>query len=527
MNLSTKIQSLLILVGALSLWSCEDSMIAEPDQAQVIDQVSGMTFPNIVVEANNRKALTIGEINSIIPALATEESPWRNVSNHTLWSAVKAGKGVVTIGVKSVDNWANLAAESGWDQLTYAKEYTKAYLNYINENESSISFESYDGFPVIWAEITDYDMLAKLRQLPTVRYIEPDGFDLEANEMINARQASSGSGCADDENYANQSDRYTIPPGTNYKVSWHLYTHNIPAAWDYAEGEDIMIGVVDTGVGEDQAQLRGNFGSGRTVKLSRTTEALLKKNRHPYDDCGHGTSMSGQMTAPRNSIGAMVGIAPRADLHSVKIANGVIIETTKERKAFVKAVKKLADDPAVKVINISVGRLNGRDDMKDALDYADSKGKLVVCAAGSVLGLKIFPASYSKTIAATGVVYDPQDDPQGIDLEVINSDGVHNAKGDHVDFAVYLKRKSDGDYALGLNRTNYKSKKALGSSAASATVSGIAALIWSANPSLTKAQVVNIMRNAASYKRYTGAPSSNYGYGIIDAELAVIAAASY
>ncbi|MBL3655929.1 S8 family peptidase [Fulvivirga sediminis] len=527
MNLTIKTHPLLLLLGTLILWSCNDSMIAEPDHNMVVDPVSKMSFPNILVEENSKEALSIREINRIIPALATEESPWRNVSDHTLWSAVLAGDGAVTIGIEAVESLAAEAAVAGMDELTYAKEYTKAYLNYINDDKSSISFESYDGFPMIWATITDYGMLAKLRQLPTVRYIEPDGFDLEANEMINGRQASSGSGCADDENYANQADRYTIPAGTNYKVSWHLYTHNIPAAWSYAEGEDIMIGVVDTGIGENQNQLRANFGSGRTVKLSRTTEALFKKNRHPYDDCGHGTSMSGQMTAPRNSIGAMVGIAPRADLHSVKIANGVIIETTKERKAFVKAVKKLADDPDVRVINISVGRLNGRDDMKDALDYADSKGKLIVCAAGSVLGLKIFPASYSKTIAATGVVYDPQSDPNGINLEVINSDGVHNAKGDHVDFAVYLKRKSDGDYALGLNRTNANSKKALGSSAASATVSGIAALIWSANPDLTKAQVVNIMRNSGSYKRFSSGPSNNYGYGIIDAEQAVIAAANY
>ena len=523
MNLITKIQKALLLFGVIAICSCEDqTTIIKTDAEAIADPISGMEFPLISVKENTKEALTITDINRMVPAEAGNQSPWREVDDYVLWSAVVRGEGKVAIGVQELDEHATPALQSEISVMEYAKLYTQAYLNLLNKatDNAALEFESYDGFPIIWATINDYEMLAKLRQLPTVRYIEPDGFDLAANESINAKQAS-GSGCSDDENYANQSDRYTIPPGTNYKVSWHLYTHNIPAAWNYADGEDIRIGMVDTGVGEKQALLRDDFGSGRTVLLSRTTKPLFKKKKHPYDDCGHGSSMAGQMTAPRNSIGAMVGIAPRADLHSVKIADGVIIETTKERQAFVKAVRKLADDAAVKVINISVGRLNGRDDMKDALDYADSKGKLVVCAAGSVLGLKIFPASYSKTIAATGVVYDPNRDPLGINLQVIQSDGVHNADGDHVDYAVYLKRKSDGDYALGLNRSNPNSKKALGSSAASATVSGIAALIWSVKPNLSKNQVIQIMQDASSYRRYTGGPSNNFGYGIIDAERAV------
>ena len=57
-----------------------------------------------------------------------------------------------------------------------------------------------------------------------------------------------------------------------------------------------------------------------------------------------------------------------------------------------------------------------------------------------------------------------------------------------------------------------------GSSAATATSAGIAALVWSANPSLTRDEVRSILRQTAQYY-----PNKNgdRGYGLMNASAAV------
>ena len=57
-----------------------------------------------------------------------------------------------------------------------------------------------------------------------------------------------------------------------------------------------------------------------------------------------------------------------------------------------------------------------------------------------------------------------------------------------------------------------------GSSVATATTAGIAALVWSKNPTWTRDQIINKMRQSATYYP---TPNSSYGYGNVNAALAV------
>ena len=57
-----------------------------------------------------------------------------------------------------------------------------------------------------------------------------------------------------------------------------------------------------------------------------------------------------------------------------------------------------------------------------------------------------------------------------------------------------------------------------GSSVATATTAGIAALVWSKNPSWTRAQVLTKMKQSATYYPTKNA---NYGHGNVNAFLAV------
>jgi hypothetical protein len=42
-----------------------------------------------------------------------------------------------------------------------------------------------------------------------------------------------------------------------------------------------------------------------------------------------------------------------------------------------------ADDPSVKIISLSIGRLTSSSQIKDAIIYAYDKGKLMFCAGGT------------------------------------------------------------------------------------------------------------------------------------------------
>jgi hypothetical protein len=114
----------------------------------------------------------------------------------------------------------------------------------------------------------------------------------------------------------------------------------------------------------------------------------------------------------------------------------------------------------------------------------------------------------SETVAVTGV-------KEGYPLERCNT--CHD--GSEVDFIVPMQRRNDtGRTSLTLAMSGNTPAYVGGSSAATATTAGMAALVWATNPSQSRATVLNRMKNAASI--YPGR-NGNFGWGIIDAQYAV------
>ncbi|MEO0626601.1 MAG: S8 family serine peptidase, partial [Bacteroidota bacterium] len=120
----------------------------------------------------------------------------------------------------------------------------------------------------------------------------------------------------------------------------------------------------------------------------------------------------------------------------------------------------------------------------------------------------IFPANRWNTTAVTGV-------RDGSSLQ--RCDICHD--GSQVDFVAVMQRQNDTDrtsltLAMSGNQPSYVG----GSSAATATTAGIAALVWATNPGQNRTQVLDRMKNAASI--YPGR-DNNFGWGIVDAAQAV------
>ena len=90
--------------------------------------------------------------------------------------------------------------------------------------------------------------------------------------------------------------------------------------------------------------------------------------------------------------------------------------------------------------------------------------------------------------------------------------------GGKIDFTVVMERTVSGNTVPVGSYYDNQSDYVGGSSVATATTAGIAALVWSKNPTWTKDQVLTKMKQSASFY-----PNKNadFGYGNINALLAV------
>jgi subtilisin family serine protease len=190
----------------------------------------------------------------------------------------------------------------------------------------------------------------------------------------------------------------------------------------------------------------------------------------------------------------------------------VIINGSKEKKGVKNALVAIGNRSDVKVVSMSIGDVFSSGTVKDGIRYANNRGKLILCAAGTSLSWTswwgvIFPANMSETTAVTGV-------RSGSPMQRCNT--CHD--GSKVDFVAVMQRSWDTNRtSLTLSRYNNNPGYVGGSSAATATTAGIAALVWATNPSQSSSQVLNRMKQAASI--YPGR-SGNFGWGIIDANQA-------
>jgi subtilisin family serine protease len=223
--------------------------------------------------------------------------------------------------------------------------------------------------------------------------------------------------------------------------------------------------------------------------------------------------MSGLAAGPRTNDGSTVGVAYQANLRSYRATSDVIINGSREKRGVRDALTSAGSHSGTKVISMSIGDVFSSGTVSDGIYYAYNRDKLILAAAGTSLSWTswygvIFPANMSETTAVTGI-------RDGNNMQRCNT--CHD--GSQVDFVAVMQRDSDSDRtSLTLSRDNDSPGYVGGSSAATATTAGIAALVWATNPGQSRNQVLNRMKNAASI--YPGR-DGNFGWGLIDANAAV------
>jgi subtilisin family serine protease len=478
------------------------------------------------------KMLTRRDINrKIIEQLETEKKfSWSMVDASTVWSANLLSDSIMCIGYQPA-NEKNLnkrmhqidIKQAAWRKVREALIDLVVEQTNLENPERVVSakdlmpFGQEEVLPVIDIKVSSLALIEKLRKMPEVRYVEPMGYTFDEEQQ----RLRSDSGCGVSGNPSIPAADFTnISPAA--KQSWHHGVPRIGTAWSTSTGRGITVAVLDTGTptSTNQPKLGAQFNSGLSTgrTLTRTGTYVscwfCGTPDGPNDGCGHGTQMAGLIAAPRGSDGTPAGVAYNCNLLAIRVTSDVVVNGSSEKKGFADGLVMAGNNTSVKIISMSIGDVISSGQVEDGVRFAYGKGKMLLAAAGTSLSWTswygvIFPAWMSECIAVTGI----KDGGQPF----IKCNTCHS--GGDVEFVAVMQRRTDDNRtALTLAPTGFTPANVGGSSAATATTAGIAALIWATNPAQTREQVYARMRNASTWP---SARSSQFGYGTIDATTAV------
>lgn len=476
----------------------------------------------------NQQIIPKTAINAFIREQLSQQQHfnWEMASDSMVWSALVQGDSILSVGYQPA-GFTNLSQKIHLID-TKSSEWQSTrnqVLQLIMENErkngraatenSLLAFKE-NQLPVVDVKVSSFATVKALRESGIVRYAEPIGYgafmqDKKTTPVVES-SLSSGFGCG--SNVAQTGlvvnvDYTNITPGA--KQSWSHPYSKIGQAWAKSTGKGVKIMIIDTGVSSDQENLGTTFNQGAST--GRTIEKKVTlPGATPVDNCGHGTSMAGAAAAPRGTDGASAGVAYNCNLVTVHAADGVVLLSADAATGVADAYMLGANDASVKIISMSMGTIFDITKVKDAIIYAHNKQKLMFCAAGTSFSVfagfvgVIFPASLSQVVAVTGIK----------DNLTERCGDCH--QGPKVDFVVVMEKVSNGRKPLSLAMSGDVPSTVGGSSVSTATVAGIAALVWAKYPADTRDAVYNRLKNAGSYANNRHA---NFGWGIIDADAAV------
>lgn len=473
---------------------------------------------------NDGELMTRAELDQVISRQMGDKQlfDWRNTDAKTIWSAAMQSDSILAIGYtvggkKDISNDIHLinTRDQNWlDSRTTIEQFVLKGEQLARKDNSLTLIDIMpphmnDEWPTINIQVTSLQTVKALLAHADVRYVEPvEYWTWDAVQR-------SGSGCNGSPDYGiNASDYVTVSP--NAKVPWNFYEHNIDEAWAASTGAGKKICIIDTGVSNEQDNLGSNYNSGNSN--GRSIEKYSTKWSgswwwasldSPADDCGHGTSMSGTAAAPWSTDGNALGVAYNADLVSIRAVEDVIISSGNEKRGVRDALKYAGNRGDIDIVSMSIGTPFYSSTVADGVNYAYNRGVLIFSAAGTSLTWTswygvIFPATLSRTVAVTGV-------KEGTSLQRCAT--CHD--GSAVDFVTTMERSSNSNRnSLGLAMYSDQPSYIGGSSVATATTAGIAALAWADNPGESRSQILQRLKNAS---QFYPSRSGSFGWGRIDA----------
>jgi subtilisin family serine protease len=300
----------------------------------------------------------------------------------------------------------------------------------------------------------------------------------------------------------------------SYDYLWNLKKINSASAWDITTGRsDTLVAVIDSGVDYTHPELGGcsiSQVNGNSCTRVAPGYDYFNFDNDPSDDNGHGTHVAGIISSSTNNGSGISGINWNARIIPIKVLN----QWGQGYDSDISSGIVFAADRGAKVINLSLGGFGQSQTMTNAVNYALSRGILVVAAAGNNnADVKYFtPANIAGVMAVSAT------DENDLKASFSNyGDSVSiSAPGTNI---ISLRAAGTDLYCASgacnqriINNIYYR---ASGTSMSSPHVAGAAAIVWSGNTSLSGEAIKNILINSSKDINTPGFDASS-GYGRLD-----------
>ncbi len=317
------------------------------------------------------------------------------------------------------------------------------------------------------------------------------------------------------------------------KQYW-LADYGFDDAWAVSQGEGVKVAVIDTGIDPTHPDLIGAVTGGTDVSGAGDPSGSSGLGDNPSHGTLVATLLAGRGHAPdeppatsapkkdgdkdekkepapakekKNSEG-IIGVAPKAELLAVSAWIGPDNPAGIPIEDQIPAAIRWSVDNGAKVINMSLGSSSTSwpESWDDAFLYAEQQDVVVVVAAGN-RGVGIVQVGAPATIPGVLTV-------AGVDR---NGEASWDSSSEGISIGVAAPAEN---LVGGLPGGPARYAGWSGTSGAAPLVAGTAALIRSAYPELSAAEVINRIISTA---RDAGAPGQDtlYGYGILDAGAAL------
>jgi subtilisin family serine protease len=306
----------------------------------------------------------------------------------------------------------------------------------------------------------------------------------------------------------------TVPNDPYYgSLQWNLALIGLEQAWNSSRGDGVTVAIIDSGIdlvhpdlsaklwvnpGEIPGTGQDNDGNGYADDVHGYD--FVDRDGHPHDLNGHGTHVAGIAGAHTNNGVGVAGVGWEARLMALRVLDAA---GNGSWSNVAEAIIYAADNGA-RVINLSLVSSSYSQTAAEAVVYAQGRGCLVVAAAGNSLGPILYPAALEGVMAVAATT--------SLDQPAINY-----ASGPQMDVAapgvsIYSTYTRDAPSSY-----SYAS----GTSMAAPHVAGLAALVWAYDPTLTAAQVSQVITSTAHDVHSPGWDEQT-GWGRIDARAALM-----
>jgi subtilisin family serine protease len=305
-------------------------------------------------------------------------------------------------------------------------------VNRINDTTALVSVPN----------MTQDQALAYMRSRPDVVYAEPN-YEFHAARTTN--------------------DPCYIAACVSTTKQWNADKVGLPAAWDITTGrQSVTIATLDSGVDAGHPDLVGHVTQ---------ADRNFSTDADNEDDYGHGTHVAGIIAAAADNGIGVAGTDWNVNVLAVKVLNSTGIGTATSISNGI----RYAVDKGVRIINMSLGATTYSETLADAVEYAQDRGVLVVAAADNQAS-----TAPSYPGALPGVV-------------AVGASTQSDTRASFSNYGSWVDVMAPGQgivstWPRALNPSNPYAVED-GTSMAAPLFSGVAALLWSANPYMTAAGV--------------------------------------